>query len=133
MLPNRFRISSKATRTLGNLKASTGVTPNILCRFAFMFSVRNGAQGGLKQLALDGSEFNLSTLLGEHAVAYECILKALHGELDAKRCAEVVASHIEDGLDQLRTHKPIWALSLATSRRADKFSRAPGMVQDTQT
>src|SRR5438045_1745486 len=98
MLPNRYRISSKATRTLGNLKASTGITPNILCRFAFMSSVRNGPQGGLKQLTLDGSEFNLSTLFGEHASAYEYILRAVHGELDPKRCAEVVASHIEDGM-----------------------------------
>jgi DNA sulfur modification protein DndE len=132
MLPNRYRISSRATRTLGNLKANTGLTPNILCRFAFAFSIKNGAAGGLKELALDGSEFNVSTLFGEHVAAYECALKAVHGDLPPKRAAEVVASHIEDGIDQLRAHPPIWALSLGTSRRADKFSRSLVTPTDAQ-
>jgi DNA sulfur modification protein DndE len=121
MLPNRFRITSRATRALGNLKAATGLTPNILCRYAFAHSIKDGKNGGLKELVLDGSEFNMPTLFGEHAAAYECVLRQLHGEMPAKRVVEVIASHIEDGIDLLRGYAPIQALSLGTSRRADKF------------
>lgn len=121
MLPNRFRISARTTRVLGNLKAATGVTPNILCRYAFVLSIKDGQQGGEKRLTLDGSEFNLSTLFGEHASVYEVVLRNVHGELPAKRAMEVVASHIENGVDSLRGYIPIQALLLGTSRRADKF------------
>ena len=121
MLPNRFRITNRATRALSNLKAATGLTPNILCRYAFALSIKDGKKGGLKELVLDGSEFNMPTLFGEHAAAYECVLRHIHGELLGKRVVEVVASHIEDGIDLLRGYVPIQALLLGTSRRADKF------------
>jgi DNA sulfur modification protein DndE len=121
MLPNRFRITGRATRALGNLKASTGVTPNILGRYAFILSIREGKKGGLKDVVLDGSEFNLPTLFGDQAAVYASVLVSVHGELAAKRVIEIVASHIDDGIDMLRTYLPIQALLLASSKRADKF------------
>lgn len=122
MLPNRFRITSRASKALGNLKPATGLTPNILCRYAFALSIKDEKKGGLKELVLDGSEFNMPTLFGEHALAYECVLRHLHGEMPGKRIVEVVASHIEDGIDMLRGYPPIQALLLGTSRRADRFA-----------
>jgi len=122
MLPNRFRISSRASKALGSLKTATGLTPNILCRYAFALSIKDGKKGGLKELVLDGSEFNMPTLFGEHALAYECLLRHVHGEMPGKRIVEIVASHIEDGVDMLRGYAPIQALLLGTSRRADKFT-----------
>jgi DNA sulfur modification protein DndE len=130
MLPNRFRISGRATRALGNLKAATGVTPNILCRYAFALSIKDGKKGGLKEPALDGSEFNLPTLFGEHAAAFECVIRAVHGDLPAKRIVEIVASHIEDGIDSLRGYMPVQALLLGTSRRADKFDVFSASLED---
>ena len=68
-------------------------------------------------MGLDGSEFNLSTLFGEHAIAYEYLIRHLHGELEPRRVVEIVASHIEDGLDGLRSLEAIQALMLIDSRR----------------
>jgi DNA sulfur modification protein DndE len=130
MLPNRFRISGRATRALGNLKTATGVTPNILCRYAFALSIKDGKKGGLRELALDGSEFNLPTLFGEYASAYESVIRAVHGELSPKRIVEIVASHIEDGVDSLRGYMPLQALLLGTSRRADRFEVFSASFED---
>jgi DNA sulfur modification protein DndE len=121
MLPNRFRITNRAMRALGNLKAATGLTPNILCRYAFALSIKQGKEGGLKELTLDGGEFNMPTLFGEHAAAYEYALRNVHGEMSPKQVVEAVAGHIEDGIDLLRGYLPIQALLLGTSRRANKF------------
>jgi DNA sulfur modification protein DndE len=130
MLPNRFRISGRAARALGNLKAATGITPNILCRYAFALSIKEGKKGGLKELTLDGSEFNLPTLFGEYAAAFEYVIRAVHGELPPKRIVEIVASHIEDGIDALRAYMPVQALLLGTSRRADKFDVFSASLED---
>src|SRR5688500_14436374 len=102
MLPNRFRITTRAGRAFANLKAATGLTPNILCRYSFVLSIKDGKKGGLKELVLDGPEFNMSTLFGEHAPVYDFVIRTVHGELSAKRLVEIVASHIEDGIDLLR-------------------------------
>jgi DNA sulfur modification protein DndE len=133
MLPNRFRITTRASRIFGNLKAATGITPNILCRYAFALSIREGKKGGLRDLVLDGNEFNMSTLFGEHAEVYEFVLRSVHGEISSKQIVEVVGSHIEDGVDALRGYMPIKALLLGTSRRADRFdafSIAPEMASN---
>src|SRR5437870_525400 len=117
MLPNRFRITIRASRAFANLKAATGLTPNILCRYSFALSIKDGKKGGLKKLVLDGSEFNLPTLFGDHAPVYEFLIRSVHGEMASKEIVEIVASHIEDGIDLLRGYTPIQALLLGTSRR----------------
>jgi DNA sulfur modification protein DndE len=132
MLPSRYRISIRATRVLTNLRAPTGLTPNVLCRVALLFSLQHGKEGGLKHLKLDGSEFNAPTLFGEHALAYEVILRSLHGDLPPRRMVEVVASHIEDGVDQLRGYAPVWALMLGMSKRADKFNSVPATLNASE-
>jgi DNA sulfur modification protein DndE len=131
MLPSRFRITTRASRTFANMKAATGLTPNILCRYAFALSIKEGRKGGLKDVVLDGSEFNTPTLFGEHAPVYEFVIRSVHGDLTPKQIVEVVASHIEDGVDALRGYVPIQALLLGTSRRADKFNAFPAEPEVT--
>ena len=102
MLPNRFRISHRATETLKQIKGRTGVTPNILCRMALVLSLREGQQAGIRKVELDGSEFNTPTLFGDLPLAYECLIRQVHGSLDGKEIQQIVAAHIDAGVDHLK-------------------------------
>ena len=42
MLPNRIKLSKKATDKLRYLKSKTGLTPNILSRIAIMLAIKEG-------------------------------------------------------------------------------------------
>src|SRR5690349_16683215 len=102
MLPNRIRISKTATDSLKVLKSRTAVTPNILCRIALCLSLREAHEVRPNAKALEGTEFNLTTLLGDHTVVYECVLRQLHGELNEREASQILAAHIDDGLDKLK-------------------------------
>ena len=102
MLPNRFRISKRATETLKLIKGRTGLTPNILCRMAMILSLRDGAKGGETDVDLDGSEFNTPTLFGDYHLAYESVIRQVHGPLKPKDVQRVVANHIDTGIDHLK-------------------------------
>ncbi|WP_250537628.1 MULTISPECIES: DNA sulfur modification protein DndE [unclassified Caballeronia] len=107
MLPKRIRISKSAADTLKLLKARTGVTPNIVCRMALLTSLESGKEGGLKITDTAGSEFNAPTLFGEYGLLFECLVRQVHGELDNKATAAVLASHIDDGLEALRKSRSL--------------------------
>jgi len=107
MLPKRMKISKAAADTLKLIKGRTSVTPNIVCRMAMLLSLEDGERGGLKECDQGGNEFNAPTLFGEHAMLFECLLREVHGELDPKQCAAMIASHIETGLDRLRKSRSV--------------------------
>lgn len=107
MLPKRIKISKPATESLKMLKAKTGLTPNIVSRIGLVLSLEDGQRGGLKNVEQTGSEFNAPTLFGELGAFIDCMIREVHGELDAKSMASVIASHIEDGIDRLRKSKNI--------------------------
>ncbi|WP_368622614.1 DNA sulfur modification protein DndE [Paraburkholderia sp. BR13444] len=107
MLPKRIRISKSAADTLKLLKARTGVTPNIVCRMALLISLEGGKDGGLKVTDATGSEFNSPTLFGEYGLLFECLVRQVHGDLDSKTAAAVLASHIDDGLEVLRKSRSL--------------------------
>jgi DNA sulfur modification protein DndE len=102
MLPKRLRISQLSTDTLKILKGKTGLTPNIVCRMALVLSLEAGASGGTSKVDQSGSEFNAPTLFGEFGTLFEALITQVHGALDTKEMADVIASHIEDGLGSLR-------------------------------
>jgi DNA sulfur modification protein DndE len=83
-------------------KRLTGLTPNILCRFALLLSLREGARDGEVKVDLDGSEFNATTLFGEHQLVYESLIQQVHGVLGSREMQSVVAAHIDAGVDQLK-------------------------------
>lgn len=112
MLPNRMRISKVATDSLKILKGRTGLTPNIVCRMALLVSLEDGARGGLRTVELVGSEFNGPTLFGEFGLFFEAVIRQVHGQLDPKQCAAVIASHIDDGLERLRKSRSLADLVL---------------------
>lgn len=107
MLPKRLHVSQGATDKLRILKGRTGLTPNILCRIALVRSLNDGAKGGRLKTDLSGSEFNHGTFFGEHAAVFEALLRQVHGPMDAKVLAQCIASHVDDGLQQLTKAKSI--------------------------
>ena len=64
MLPNRIRISKKATDTLSMVKGRTGLTPNVLCRLAITHALEADSLKKRVESKQDGQEFNTNTLLG---------------------------------------------------------------------
>jgi DNA sulfur modification protein DndE len=104
MLPSRIRISKRATDHLKTLKARTKLTPNVLSRIALAVSLRKGARS-VREVKLDGSEFNLPTLFGDQALLYECLLRQMHGQLNPKKAQMLIAWHIEQGVEELRKVK----------------------------
>lgn len=105
MLPNRIRISKRATESLKQIKGRVGITPNVLCRVALMLSLNDDYSPNLEQTDLDGTEFNSVTLFGEHALLYECLLRECHGDRPPKDMQLVLAAHIDNGVDKLRRVK----------------------------
>lgn len=107
MLPNRVHISKRATELLKQIKARTGVTPNILCRIALTISLDEDHKANPELTDLNGSEFNLPTLLGDASNLYEALLKEVHGDLEARQAQLILAAHIDNGVDKLKRAKSV--------------------------
>ena len=89
-------LSADNTQKVRTLKGRTGLTPNVLCRFAFALSLRDPGIADPSEFPNDGMEFNRYTLLGAQEVIVLALLR--------QRC-------LQDGLDpdsewpeQLRAH-----------------------------
>lgn len=102
MIPHRLKISGQASARLKYLKSRTGLTPNILSRFAFVLSIREMRRVTRSARDFNGQEFNAPTLFGEHQELYDLIL-ARYVDLakDDRPKAIIVANHIENGLHKM--------------------------------
>ena len=109
-LPNRIRLSQTSSEQLTWLKAKSGITPNILARIAFSLSLKS--EFDFRQLTpqSDGLEFNLGTLLGEHAQLYELLLLDDSNATTSEELSRAMVSHIENGLSYLRASKSLNSL-----------------------
>jgi DNA sulfur modification protein DndE len=107
MLPSRLRISKQATDVLKILKSRTGVTPNLICRIALAISLEEGGVAGDRPTDLEGSEFNLATLLGDNTQAYDCMIRQVHGHIEGRALNLVIASHIDNGLNRLKKSRSL--------------------------
>lgn len=72
---NKIKISNDATLKLRQLKARTGLTPNILCRIGFCLSLNEPGNPDAAQYREDGMEFNRYTLTGEYDKLFVSLLK----------------------------------------------------------
>lgn len=62
---NRIILSEDSTKKLQLLKAKTGLTPNILCRFGLMLSLQDITMPDPTMYKQDGQELQRHVLLGE--------------------------------------------------------------------
>ena len=72
---SRIKISNASTYKLRALKGKTGLTPNILCRFALCHSLENHSYNEMVPLTEDGQEFNRFTLTGEYDLYFVSLIK----------------------------------------------------------
>ena len=103
MLPNRVRLSTKATNKMQYMKSQIGITPNILSRFAIMLAIKEGSN--LKNSGAedsDGQVLDKSVLFGEHAEIYDVLINQyIHDhdiELDIQN---TITSLIEVGVHKM--------------------------------
>lgn len=101
--PHKFRVSATSTAKLKYLKSKTGLTPNILCRYAVLLALAEGRGLGNASVSdLEGQEFNAPTLFGENLDIFEALLKQFvcDSELDWDPVRHV-ASLVEVGLHKM--------------------------------
>ena len=98
---NKIKLTTEASERLKQLKARTGLTPNILCRIGFCLSLRDNAIPKPEKYPEEDREFNRYTLLGEWDDLYVSLLtqwcdenSATEHELEA-----YFRSHINRGVE----------------------------------
>ena len=109
MLPQTMWLDRTVEEQLQQLKAKTGITPNILSRIAFFRSIEaefiyhprdnNKLAGSLK--------LDKFTWLGKTQLVTELLLKQNYPELNGKELQIAWASHVEHGIASLRNLKSI--------------------------
>ena len=102
MIPHRIRVSEQSAGRLKFLKSKTGLTPNILSRFAFALSVRDMKRVTRGSIDLNGQEFNAPTLFGEHQEIYDLLLiRYVEETQDEREPGVIIANLIENGLHKM--------------------------------
>jgi len=101
MIPNRIKLSKKATDKLRFLKTKTGLTPNILSRIAIMLAIKEGSDlsnAGVGEME-GGQELNDTTLFGEHIYIYDILINQYIYDQQLKlSVAETIVAMIEVGV-----------------------------------
>lgn len=72
---NKIKLTTESSDRLKQLKARTGLTPNILCRIGFCLSLRDTSIPNPAKYPEEDREFNRYTLLGEWDEFYVALLK----------------------------------------------------------
>lgn len=83
---NRLKMSSRTQGLLGMLKRKTGLTPNILGRFAICLSLKDPSIPNPDEYDEKGSEIHPSVLFGEHEKMFMALMikRLQHDRLDPK-------------------------------------------------
>jgi len=109
MLPNRVQTSLNAMGKLRYMKQATGLTPNILSRFAIMKAIEGG--GSIKNAGVvdnDGQVLSRDVLFGDHAEVYSAILSQyVHENKIKDPLQDVIVALIEIGVHKMGHIKKI--------------------------
>ncbi len=100
---NKIKLTKDASERLKQLKARTGLTPNILSRIGFCLSLNEPAIPNPELYPEEDREFNRYTLLGEWDDLYIALLKQrLDADgLSAKDSADYFRAHMNRGIVSL--------------------------------
>lgn len=104
MIPNRIKLSKKATDKLRYLKSQTGLTPNILSRLALMLAIKEGSD--LSNACVGeiegGQELNDTTLFGEYIFIYDVLINQyIHDKNLKLSTGETIVAMIEIGVHKM--------------------------------
>jgi len=112
MLPNKMRISERATNSLRRLKSNTGLTANIGARLAFFTSFERGFRfnPGSSTIEHTGRELDKHTWLGECSMVTELLLKGAYPNFTKSQQHDAWAAHVDDGIIQIETKNSLFSL-----------------------
>ena len=71
---SRIRMSSRSQRIFGDLRIKTGLTPNLLARFAICMSLKEKSIPNPDEYNEDGSELAPNVLFGEYEQIYLALM-----------------------------------------------------------
>lgn len=104
MIPNRIKLSKKATDKLRYLKIQTGLTPNILSRIAIMLAIKEGSDlsnSGVGDMD-GGQELNDTTLFGEYIYIYDVLINQyIHEKKLNLSVADTIVAMVEIGVHKM--------------------------------
>lgn len=137
MALNRIYVGEEVDLRLRNLKARTGLTPNLLCRLGFCLSL---AEPGIPdpQLYADGQvrEFNRYTLTGQWDQFFFALLRErlVHDGLDPSADVEIqFKAHLSRGVlllyQRLRKLEDLSTLVTEAQQQAE-LHLSPGGIRD---
>ncbi len=112
MLPNKMRISERATTALRRLQGNTGLTANISSRIAFFISIERGFRfdPATDTVEQNGRELDKYTWLGDHADIVEMLLVQYYPNFTKQERYKAWAGHIDDGSTLIEGKKSLAAL-----------------------
>lgn len=116
--------SEKSRALLGRLKAKTGLTPNLLARFAICMSIKEKSIPNLSEYDKDGSILEPPVLFGEYEQIYLGLMKN-RLKKDGFRESEITESKLND---MIRCHLNRGVISL--SSRIDDLSDFYDLVSE---
>jgi DNA sulfur modification protein DndE len=108
-----IRLGSRAKNQLISLKRKTGIANwNVLCRWAFVLSIREPSRPRQLSESLDGGvEMTWRTFGGDYADIYEALLKARclvdEHELTPSEMSQQLRQHIYRGIGYMATSNRI--------------------------
>ena len=103
---NRITLDKKISKKLSILKGKTGLTPNILCRFGLILSLKDPTVPDPKWYKQDGQELMRHVLLGDLDTILICLFKQRAYKdginlKDEKLLLELFRAHINRGAELL--------------------------------
>jgi len=97
--------STKSQALLGRLKAKTGLTPNLLARFAICLSIKENSIPNPSEYDKDGSVLEPSVLFGEYEQIYHGLMRnrLKNDNLDESELTDMTRSHLNRGVITLNS------------------------------
>jgi DNA sulfur modification protein DndE len=97
---SRIKLSAKSQNLLGRIKGRTGLTPNILARFALCLSINEKSKPITTEYDKDGSEIEPSVMFGEFEPLYLGLMKnrLLKDGVAESELNEMTRCHINRGV-----------------------------------
>ncbi|KZN52950.1 DNA sulfur modification protein DndE [Pseudoalteromonas luteoviolacea] len=104
MLPQTMWLKKSVEEQLQNLKANTGITPNVAARIAFFRSIESGfVFDNTTDYKLSGNlKLDKFTWLGKTQQVTELLLKLRYPEYSDKELQIAWAAHVESGSSSIK-------------------------------
>ena len=112
---NKIKLTADSSERLKQLKAKTGLTPNVLCRIGFCLSLSDDSIPDPEKYPEEDREFNRYTLLGEWDPLYVALLRQ-------RLASDGANNHPEEAYFRAHVNRGVFTLSRLVRSVADLAS-----------